>query len=1060
MKAIIHAIIGRKKAAVLAFVMLFVAGLISLNSIPKESIPDMTLPMVYVSVRHEGISPEDADRLLFEPMYTELRGLEGLKEVVSTAVDSHLSIQLEFESDMDIDQALRDVREAVDTAKAELPAETDEPVVQEINLSLFPILVVGVAGNVDERVLVNVSRKLRDRIEAIPGVLEADIQGDRDEIAEIVIDPQRMDSFRLNQAELIQLVGQNNQLVAAGNLDTGAGRFALKVPGLIENVRDILNMPIKVRGDDVVRFRDIAYGQRSFKDAKSLARINGKPALAIEVRKRIGANIIDTVDQVKALIKLAEPEIPDEIELTYSQDQSENVRQMLSDLSNNVMFSAIIVLVLVIGSLGVRSALLVGIAIPGSFLISVLSLQIMGYTLNMVVLFSLILSVGMLVDGAIVVTELADRRLAEGKSKVEAYQEAAVRMAWPVIASTITTLAVFMPMVVWPGITGEFMKYLPITVLLALTGSLIMALVLVPTVGALVGKAGDQSIKNVDTLTAAETGHFDKLTGFTKQYVRVLNFLLKRPWKVLWGAILCLVLAFGLYALFGKGVEFFPDVDADYAIVDVRARGNLALSERDALVRQVEAELGSMDEIKTLYTKVFVEPLYDGAEDLIGRLQLELVDWKFRRTANSIMQDIETRTAGLAGIIVETRSQDQGPGGGDDIQLDVNGRSDEALQAAVKRIRRHLDQDPDLKDVNDTLPLEGIEWQFQVDREAASRLGADIGSTGRTIQMITGGLTVGSYRPEDADDEVDIRIRFPEQYRTLDQLDQLHLTVGDRLVPASSFMERVAKQKSSEVVRTDGKRRYQIKANVVEGVNATEKIMALSQWLQQENWDGELQFKFRGDLEEQQEAGQFLMTAFLFALLTMVLILVIQFDSYYHTLLIMSAIVLSSAGVLIGLMLNGEPFGIVMNGVSLIALAGIVVNNNIVLIDTFQALRKEGLDKVDAALRTGAQRLRPVLLTTVTTIFGLFPMVFQWTIDLINRTFTVGAPASQWWTQLSTAIAGGLAFAAFLTLFLTPCLLVLGAQSSSQSQKKLKGGYTADQAGKPQEENSLNQEAS
>jgi multidrug efflux pump len=1033
MNTLIKAVIERKKAAVLAFLIVFVAGIVSLNSIPKESTPDMTLPMVYVSIRHEGISPEDADRLLFEPMYKELRGLEGLKEIISTAVESHLSIQLEFESDMDIDQALRDVREAVDMAKAELPPDSDEPIVQEINLSLFPILVVGVSGNIDERILLSVARRLRDRIEALPGVLEAEIQGNRDEVAEIIVDPNRMDSFRLNQSELVQLVGRNNQLVAAGNLDTGAGRFALKVPGLIESIPDILHMPIKVRDAQVVRFKDIANGQRTFKDALSLARINGKPALAIEVKKRLGANIIDTVNQVKIIIEQATPELPKGISLTLSQDQSESVQQLLNDLSNNVAFSAIIVLILVIASLGVRSALLVGMAIPGSFLLSVLSLQLMGYTLNMVVLFSLILSVGMLVDGAIVVTELADRRLAEGKSRATAYYEAATRMAWPVIASTITTLAVFLPLIVWPGLTGEFMKFLPITVLLALSSSLIMALILVPTFGAIFGKAGDNSTDTIRELQAAETGDLNHLSGFTGRYIQLLSLLLKHPVRVLLGTCLTLVLSFVIYGFFGKGVEFFPEVDADYGVVDIRGRGNLSLAERDQLVRLVEANVANMDEVKTLYAKVFVEPPRDGAKDVIGRLQLELVDWQHRRTAKAILTEIEQRSAALHGILVSTHQQAQGPGGGDDIQLDVLGVEAEPLQQAVKQVMAFLAKDAQIKDLNDTLPLEGIEWQLEVDREAASRLGADIATTGRTIQMITSGLTLGSYRPEDADDEVDIRLRFPEQYRTLEHLDQLQLTVNGALVPASSFMTRIAKQKSSEVVRSNGKRRFQISANLQEGVNPTKKIQQINQWLQQQSWQEGVEFVFRGDLEEQQEASVFLSTAFLFAVLMMVLILVIQFDSYYHTALIMSAIVLSTAGVLIGLMLNGESFGIVMNGVSLIALAGIVVNNNIVLIDTFQSLRRQGMDKVEAALRTGAQRLRPVMLTTVTTIFGLMPMVFQWTIDIPNRAFSVGAPSAQWWTQLATAIAGGLTFAAFLTLILTPCLLVLGHYRPSQT---------------------------
>jgi multidrug efflux pump len=1043
MNAIINASLSRIRTVVLLFSLAMIIGLVSFITIPKESFPDVQIPNVYVSINHEGISPEDADRLLYSPMHKELKSLDGVKEITSTATEGHLSIQLEFYSDVDIDDALVDVREAVDAAKGELPQATDEPKVMEINLSLFPVMVVGLAGNVDERVLFAIAKDLKEKIEAVTGVLEAKIQGDREEVAEIIIDPAKLDSYNIDQAVLFNLINNNNQLVAAGNLDTGSGRFAVKLPGLIESTADILSMPIKVDGEKVVRFSDIAIGQRTFKDAQSKARINGKPALAIEVSKRLGANIIDTLDDVKKLVKEQQALWPDGIEVSFNQDQSKEIKRTLDDLFNNVLFATVLVMIIIVAFLGARSSVLVGMAIPGSFLMGIMVLSLMDYTLNMVVLFALILSIGMLVDGAIVVAEYADRRMAEGTPKFHAYKEAAKRMAWPITASTATTLAVFLPLLFWPGIMGQFMKYIPMTILITLTASLLMALVVIPALGAWLGKPGAINQQSLETLKAAETGNLKSLSGFTGGYVRLLDKLVHHPRKTLWAIVGIMFLTIFAYSFLGKGVEFFPDADAEIAVIDVRARGNLSLEERDLLVKNVEKRVYDMAEIKTLYTSTFIAPPNDGSSpvDLVGRVQLELEDWQERRLAKDILEEIRQRTQDIPGVIIETKKKEDGPAGGAAIQLELSGAYEPALLAVVERIRNEFEKDPDLRDVKDSRPLEGIEWELDVDREAASRMGASIASVGSLVKMVTSGLNLGAYRPDDAEDEVDIRLRLPSTNRNLDQLDALRVSTHGELVPISSFTEKIAKPQSGNLVRTGSHIRYMVEADVIDGVNANEKRMQIEAALKQADLPTVVNYKFKGDAEDQIETGVFLIKAFFFAIFMMIVILVTQFNSIYRAGLVLSAIVLSFAGVYMGLMIRGEPFGIVMSGVGMIALAGIVVNNNIVLIDTYARLKKDGLDPIDAALRTGAQRLRPVLLTTITTVCGLIPMVYQLNIDLIGREVLVDAPSSQWWTQLSTAIAGGLTFATILTLILTPCLLV----SNDQKKERRRVAYAQKQ---------------
>lgn len=524
------------------------------------------------------------------------------------------------------------------------------------------------------------------------------------------------------------------------------------------------------------------------------------------------------------------------------------------------------------------------------------------------------------------------------------------------------------------------------------------------------------------------------MNGFTGRYIKILDVLVHHPKKTLWSVIGVMVLTIITYMFLGKGVEFFPAVDAEIAVIDVRARGNLSLNERDQLVKNVEKRVYDMAEIKTLYTSTFVTPPNDGNSptDLAGRIQLELEDWQQRRLAKDILEDIRVRTQDIPGIIIETKEKEDGPAGGAAIQLELSGAYEPVLLAVVEKVRSQLEADPELRDIKDSRPLEGIEWELDVDREAASRMGASIASVGSLVKMVTSGLNLGAYRPNDADDEVDIRLRLPTTSRNLDQLDNLKVATQGQLVPISSFTEKVAKHQSGNLVRTGSNIRYIVEADVIDGVNANEKRMIIEAALKQADIPNGVNYKFKGDAEDQIETGVFLVKAFFFAIFMMIVILVTQFNSMYRAGLVLSAIILSFAGVYMGLMIRGEPFGIVMSGVGMIALAGIVVNNNIVLIDTYARLRQAGQEPIEAALRTGAQRLRPVLLTTVTTVCGLIPMVYQLNIDLIDREVLIDAPSSQWWTQLSTAIAGGLSFATVLTLLLTPCLLV------SNDQKKLK----------------------
>ncbi|MEG3639671.1 efflux RND transporter permease subunit [Magnetococcus sp. PR-3] len=1012
MNAIISAAFSRARTTVLILLFIIIAGASAYMTIPKESDPDVKIPIIIVSVGYEGISPEDGERLLVKPLEKALRGLDGLKEMDAVAAVGNASVTLTFEAGFDAEKALRKVRQKVDDARPDMPSESDEPVVQEINVALFPVITVSLSGQVDVMTLRKTARNLKDRIEAVAGVLEVDIGGDREEMVEILVDPLLLETHGISFGEVVQLVSRNNTLVPAGAIDTGLGRMTIKAPGVVEGIADLLSMPVKVAGDTVITFDQLATVRRTLKDPEGFARMDGRPTLTLEVKKRVGANILDMVAAVKETVKKTQENWTVPITVGYSNDQSRQIGDMLGDLENNVLAAIALVMMVVVGALGVRSALLVGLAIPGAFLAAIMALDLMGVTMNIVVLFSLILVVGMLVDGAIVVVEQAEQRKQKGEAGMAAFQHAAKRMAWPVIASTVTTLAVFMPLMFWPGVIGQFMKYLPLTVLLALSASLLMALVFMPVLGGLSsGRAMPEQTQKV--------GMWSQLYG------KVLGYLLHHPTKVFMVALALMMGSFMLYAEKGRGVEFFPDVEPDLAQIVIHGRGDLSVHEKDRVVQAVEAQLLGHSELKVVYGRSFARGGGAGrSEDTIGVIQLEFVDWHQRRPANRILDELREQLASVAGVTIEVRKQENGPGGGKPVQLKVVAADGALPDDAVANIRHEMARLGGFVDLEDDRAPAGVEWRVLVDRAEAARFGADVVTVGSAVQLVTSGVLVGTYRPDDADDEVDIRLRFPENSRHLDRLHALRTPTPRGMIPMSNFVRVEPAPKVDAIKRSDGNRVVTISADVADGLLVDDQVTQLKAVVADLSLGRGVEVTFKGEDEDQRETVAFLGKAFTVAIFLMMLALVTQFNNIFQAMIVLSAIIFSTAGVLLGLLVSHQPFGIVMGGIGVIALAGIVVNNNIVLIDCYNELRGQGLDAYQAAKQAGEQRLRPVLLTAVTTILGLMPMALGVNLDLMGREILIGSPSTQWWTQLSTSIAGGLAFATPLTLILTPCLLV------------------------------------
>ncbi|EMK2348911.1 efflux RND transporter permease subunit [Vibrio fluvialis] len=1024
MFTLIDAALSRARTMLTLLVFILAAGVLTYFTIPKESSPDITIPIIYVSVTHQGISPDDAERLIVRPLEQELRSIEGIKEMTANAAEGYASIVLEFNVGVDLNKAMADVRDAVDLAKPKLPADSDEPVVNEVTLaSEQPVLSVVLYGTVPERGIVQIARALRDKLESYRQVLEVDIAGDREDIVEIVVDPLLMESYGLDQGDIYNLIALNNRVVAAGFVDTGYGRFSVKVPSVFDSLKDVLELPVKVEGKRVITFGDIATVRRSFRDPESFARLDGKSALVLDVKKRAGENIIETVELVKTVLREAQKreDWPSNLLVKYTWDESKDVQLMLNDLQNNILSAIILVVIVIIAILGVRTAFLVGVSIPGSFLTGLLVLSVFGLTVNIIVLFSLIMAVGMLVDGAIVVTEFADRRMQEGMPRSEAYRDAAKRMAWPITASTATTLAAFAPLLFWPDITGEFMKFLPLTLIATLAASLVMAMLFVPVLGSLIGKPQHVSAQNQARMIALQNGEFEQATGITKLYYLTLAVAIRHPVKILLAAILMAVGVGVTYAKAGLGAEFFPEVDPPFFTVKVRSYGDLSIQEKDTIMREIEQVMLGHDEFESVYTRT-------GVDDGIGQIQITPVDWQYRRKVKTIIEELKQVTDQFAGVEIEYKFPDAGPPSEHDLVIELSARSPDELNAAAKQVRAWVDANPTFTNISDSSNKPGIDWRIDIRRDDASRFGADATLVGNTVQFVTNGLKIGDYLPDDANEEVDILVRYPAQQRDIGRFDQLRVKTQAGLVPITNFASIKPDHKQDTIKRVDGRRVINVMADLNEGYNLALELPKIEQALSELSLPSSVDFRLRGQNEEQEHSAAFLQSAFVVALVVMALILITQFNSFYQAFLILSAVLFSTVGVFAGLLIFHKPFGVIMSGIGVIALAGIVVNNNIVLIDTYNQLRKRGLSKQEAILRTGVQRLRPVMLTTITTILGLLPMVLEMNIDIINQKIEFGAPSTQWWSQLATAVAGGLAFATLLTLVLTPCMLMLGRE--------------------------------
>ena len=1142
---------------VLAFVaMTLVLGVLAYTGLPKEGEPDIEVPALFVTVPFPGISAQDSENLLVRPMEQELSGIDGLERMSATAAQGFAGIVLEFEFGWDKNATIAEVRDRMGRAESKFPDGYETYSINEFNFSEFPVVIFAVAGDVPERTLLRAARELQRAIEGMEPVLSADIAGIRDEMVEVIIEPLQLEAYNVTANELVQAVTLNNQLVAAGEVETSSGRFSISLPGNFRGAEEIYSLPIKTDGDRTVTLGDLATIRPTFEDREGTARFNGTNALAIQVVKRKGFNLVDSVQEVREKVEAQVARWPDEmreaITVTPALDRSNQVRAMISQLEGSVLTAIALVMIVVLSALGTRPALLVGFAIPTSFLLCFILLGVMGVTISNIVMFGLILAVGMLVDGAVVVTEYADKRIREGDGPMLAYTKAAKRMFWPITASTATTLCAFLPMLFWPGVAGEFMGMLPVTLIFVLAASLVVALIFLPVLGGVTGRIArrfDQASGQMRRLPwllrlpflfaalalilggalvllnpalagiAEVTGAMRMLPGGLMMMAGAILLAISaaavkpqsRPRAVdaghrrtLFGRLIALVVGnpvmpfvtiaaviviviqiFSFYGENNQGVEFFVDTEPEQGIVYVRARGNLSLTEMDALVRQVEQVV--LDERGVAASFAFageggLNANTAGAQaprDAIGQIQFELLDWPLREgnpelRGQVILDRMQAEFDRIPGIFTEYQIMTGGPAGQKPLHLRLTGEDFDTLGEAAETVIAQMRETPGVIDIEDTRPLPGIDWEIRVDVGRAGRFGADVATVGGMVQLVTRGLMLDTMRVDTADEEIEIRVRLPEGDRLLATLDTLRVQTRAGMVPLSNFVTREAVPLRAQIDRVDEQRYFDIKAAVASNlvsitdaqgtplramprdridprahpdgsveaqaaraerdairaagerivpINASERIDTLTAWLESAQPLPEgVAWEWTGEQQDQEESTEFLTLAFGAALALMFIILLAQFNSFYNAVLVLLAVVLSTAGVLIGMLVMNQPFSVIMTGTGIVALAGIVVNNNIVLIDTYQSYAKI-MPRIEAIIRTAEARIRPVLLTTITTMAGLTPMMLGVSIDFVGGGYAVDHPAAIWWKQLATAVVFGLGVATILTLLLTPSML-------------------------------------
>ena len=1034
MTSIVDFALSKAKTTLMIAFMVIIAGSYARQEISIAASPNVQLPFISVSVYLDGASPSDTSRLIAKPLENKLMTVPGVKSISSRSTLSFARIFLEFEVGYDMDQALVDIKQSVEETKYELPKEAEDPQISEYSEASFPVMNISIIGNGSIRQKVFYAKELKDKVETLDEILQANLSGAPEEVLEGVINKSRMESYEVTLSDIYYSVSNNNLIIPGGTQDTGKGSFNIKVPSIIESAQDVYSIPIKVTQDAIVTLGDIADIKRTFKDFTSYARVNGQDAVTLEVQLRDGANSIDASYAIKDILNDYKKLLPENLEILVTQDDTLYSIDMVKELNGNIIAAVLLIMVLVIASMGFRVSMLVGLSIPFCFLFTYLIFFSLGMEINFLVMMGLLLGMGMLIDGAIVITEYADKKIGEGLSRAEGYKMASKRMFYPIVASTGTTMAAFIPVMLWPGFTGQFMRYLPITVFTVLVGSLIYSLIIIPVLGSYLGQQ-DSALNKKDE---GRESIFKRLNDI---YGNRITKFVRNPVETCLAVLSILLIIIMSYSYFGKGTIYFALVDPVEANVTIKARGNYSALETKEIVEEVEERFLKISGLNSVYLSAGSE-WWNSEADKIGGGFIEIAPASERKNSGlEIMKLLNESVNDLPGIFVEIAPDLGGPSFDNPIELNLFGVSQDSVNDAADKVESHMrTKITGLKNITSSKSYPSVEWSVEVDKQKAAQLGVSVADVGALVQMLTNGFKVGEYRPDDSRDEVEIRARFPESDRTITGIQNLNVTTLEGLVPVSSFISVIPKENVQSVNRRNGKFTQQVGAATIDESQVSEKVEEIDNWMKSTDLGNGITYKFAGMAEETEEVNNFMVAAGIMAVFIMLLMLLTQFNSFYQSFIILTSVTISFVGVLLGLLITGKPFSTTMTGLSIVTLAGIVVNNNIVLIDTFNKLRQESphLEYSNHIINACKQRLRPILLTSLTTVFGLMPLAMGVSLDIISRDVAIGSPIVDWWSNLAVSIVFGLAFSTFITLILTPAILSLPYALRKDFKKFLK----------------------
>lgn len=1060
----------KSRTTVFLFIVLIaIAGTYSYLSLPPESNPDIRIPYIIVTTTYQGVAPTDMETSVTQPIERKIKGLADVEKITSTTTEGVSVIVVEFKSDKDVDEALQRVKDRVDLAKADLPDDADTPIVDEVNISEWPIMILNISGTCGQVKLKELADDLEEKLETIRGVLDVQVIGGLERLITVEVDANRMAAYRIPANRIIGYLESENKNTTGGTIDVAKGKYQIRVPGEFRTPQEIDDLVVNVLNGKPIYLNDIATVVDGFEDRTTYSRINRRQSVSLSVQKRTGVSVIRVANAAKAIMEKESKLFPPGTEYSVTFDNTKVIRILVADLENNILSGMILVVIVLLLFMGGRNALFVAVAIPFSMLITFVILQMLGFTLNIVVLFSLVLALGMLVDNAIVVVENSYRHIELGEPRMLAVQQGTAEIAWPITTSTLTTVCAFLPLLFWPGIVGDFMSFLPKTVIITLCASLFVGLVINPVICSVYMKHGRRKLK--EPAAPPRT----RRSGFMRAYAGVLRWSIRHPVLVLMTAFAALVTMIWCFVKYGRGVEYFPVTEPDRAYIDVVAPDGVNIEESNRLVRKVEAVLAKYGDIK--YTITSVGSMGQGGASFgagggstpnKSRISLEFVDRKDRSMKSSaLVEKIRADLHDFVGAEVRVKKEEGGPPTGPPVNLEISGDDYVLLAEYAHQAQRLLRTIPGIVNIQNDLEGGQPELRIRVNRRLAALHGLTTSMVGTMAKMALFGIKVGVYR--EGEDEYDIRARFQKRdRRDLSLLNNLLIAnVTDKLVPLSSVAEVEYVSGMGSIRRIDQKRTVTVSADVQKGYNAIELRNQAKQKIDQMARTRMIRgytFTFTGQQEKESEDQAFLGRAFIIALFLILIVLVAQFDSITRPMIIMISVVLSLIGVFLGLLVVKIPFGIIMMGIGVISLAGVVVNNSIVLVDFVEKLRARGLPRDEALVESGLTRLRPVLLTAITTILGLAPMAVGVSVDfrmlfkgIVGRVpgirealrlkvlpglrdiVETNSQSSEWWSPMAVAVIFGLGVATVLTLVVVPTLyrLFTGSEGSASAPEEV-----------------------